>query len=284
MRYTLGYAQSKLAFPNRAPGFDTSHLAARNIVGSAIATTGGNFVSLTTGAAATVNGTPSLTIDPYMGPTSVLSGTQCFTFSGSSSTNPTGITFAVMATPGSNGTTAVVSAGTGFNALAELYFPPSSATNTLIISFEGDGQPSAAVFPASGNQQITGRQYFIAASVCSASIVGVAVDLVTGRLFSASGTGATMQTGLDYQWAVGARVGNAINYTGNIAAAMASYQFLTLPQLLVWAADPWAFWYPRSRFDLILDLAPPPSGVVWGWEAPPLLMRQRYTAVGGSPR
>lgn len=96
------------------------------------------------------------------------------------------------------------------------------------------------------------RPYFIVASTAiNAGGTGpanfVARDLLSGRIFTSVTTNAT--TGGNSGTAPGYGAGTRANVQMNIACAMLSYSYFKIPQLLAWAADPWAFWYPDG-FDV----------------------------------
>lgn len=106
--------------------------------------------------------------------------------------------------------------------------------------------------------------YFIAASVKSASTVNfVATNLVTGQIFSsATSTGTGLST-LQTTQNIGADWGGAGTGThfadAYIATAMFAPSFTWMQALLMWAADPWSFWYPPRREAFVGKAAAAPS-------------------------
>lgn len=50
------------------------------------------------------------------------------------------------------------------------------------------------------------------------------------------------------------------NFNGHIAAGMYSSKYVSQPEMLAWAADPWAFWYPPVRSPIMFSGLKGPSG------------------------
>lgn len=53
----------------------------------------------------------------------------------------------------------------------------------------------------------------------------------------------------------------SLGMTGNLATVMYNHAYLSIPQLLQWAQDPWGFWYPNSA-ELALFATPTSGGSV----------------------
>lgn len=54
-------------------------------------------------------------------------------------------------------------------------------------------------------------------------------------------------------YGIGNNVGSSREFNGFIAAAMVGADYLAIPQLLQWAENPWAFWYPPAVQNLIFN-------------------------------
>ena len=89
----------------------------------------------------------------------------------------------------------------------------------------------------------------MAASITTAASVFVARRLDTGQIFSSNTTGfTTTAPNGTYCFAGSGATGSGGHIGGAaIAAGMISFQALSLHQLLAWADDPWAFWYPDAN-------------------------------------
>ncbi len=106
---------------------------------------------------------------------------------------------------------------------------------------------------SSGLTLSTNVPYFIGVSCRSGSQNFVVVNLATGQVQTATTTTVrafSAATG----YTIGGLSGGSKQADATIMAAMHSVSYLSLPELLAWAADPWAFWYPAetSAFDQII--------------------------------
>lgn len=186
--------------------------------------------------------------------------------------------------------------------LACIYRPTGLGviTQGLVNLFNGDavqGNANACIFLDAtghlkfghGNPGSTGNSsgilltanhpYFLAASAIATSggtgpLNFIVVDLSNGAVFTSSTTntftGAGMLNYVSVNGGLGVGDNWAANSTpGNFAAAMFSFAFLSIPQLLQWGKDPWSFWYP-SQIDPAMMLtipsaAPAGQGMMMGW-------------------
>jgi hypothetical protein len=105
--------------------------------------------------------------------------------------------------------------------------------------------------------------YFIVVSASSTAQVCnfLLLNLRTGTYQTASiSTSAFSISLFDSRFALGtsSHIG-FFNSPYGISAAMASDAFLSIPQMLAWAQDPWSFWYPPFGFaGLFSQIIQPP--------------------------
>lgn len=272
-RAILPIRSNPLAYPGRAPRFDPSHFAAKGCRWSVVST-GASAVNL-------CKPSPHPTAQ-VSAPTSVIDGSlgRASKFTGVLNN---GLTF----TGGSNAGTDLVLT------YACIYRPSNLSSNFTIVAnsttvnsgsligynptFPGLGLAFLNSFPVvAGITLVAGVPYFI---ICSGSGVSggtwntnwLVLRFDTGQIITAvaSGTGQAMVASNGNMVFGGApSPDGAQDATGNLAAAMYSGGpggfVMSIPQMLQWAQEPWAFWYPRT-----LDLAsmlqapqggPPPSG------------------------
>ena len=231
---------SNLEFPSwRAPGFDPTHPAALNTRMSAVAlTSGAAFLNLLTGTRPTVSLTnPSSLLTPF-GPAMNLQSGYTYNQFPYVIETPTAFTFAATLTTYSFANPGGVISPNGSTNSGQRFMVNSGGTFEIAAG--------AANF---GSACVSGHTYFIAVSYTSSVSNWVLVDLSTGvtKTHTAGGASgananATIQVGANY---------SATYPTGaNVMAAMyAVNNFLSPAQLRVWAADPWAFWYPDDGAD-----------------------------------
>lgn len=232
-----------LGFPGGVlPGVDWSHPAARGVVsghGFSGTALGSGLVNLLGGKLGAIgSGGPTLSLNGSIGPCATFGTTDDYTYSGQSTANDSTGTFAAIL---------VVNAQVGTQAI----FRNSNATtgvefriSTTGLSIAGPGGSLAA--GASLGSVSTGVPYFGAFSFTGTSaLAALLLRMDTGVIKTATGapTGSPVAPNGTY------RIG--LNSQSSIAAVMFSTSFLQLPQLLAWAADPWAFWYPRRDTVLV---------------------------------
>lgn len=247
---------SPLVFPGRKASFDSSHPFAKGCFWSVVSL-GASAINLCKPSpkpTAQVSA-PTRVIDGALGIASKFTGvtSNSLVFTGGSKAQvDLAFTYACFyrpATIASN--TSIVSNSTTVNTGSLLSYNTGNAC--LILGSE-------LVAPMlSGINLIVGVPYFIVASATGPSASTstwthnwVVVRLDTGQITTATGTSSQ-------SWAAsngnmlfgGASSGQGnLDADGNLAAAMYSNVFTSVPQMLQWAQDPWAFWYPRT-----LDLA-----------------------------
>jgi hypothetical protein len=253
---------SKLAFPGGFPGYNKDHPASRLAFNSFVASSAG-LVNLVNGQPGTVVGSPTFAVKD-IGPAVNTPASAGYQFT------------SVPANPGTGTTLAAIiktdSSISGFGWALYLDASPAIAlaiyTSAFQVAFNGSGYDlSAFGAPA------TNTSYFIAVSFVDAGGGNVAYSAVlknlkTGRILS---TGPLTQvdniSAGQTSFFIGSNNGSTSSLL-NFAAGMGSYAYLTNNQLLQWADDPWAFWYPR-KVDLASYLVSPQQAaatLVTGWD------------------
>jgi len=234
-RALRGIFGNPLTFPARPPGFNPLHPAS-NIIRFSAVPIGGNFVSLMQGAKpGVVTATLLPVIDPQMGAAINFSGTTSRSaFSGAfgaivESTTTMALIANYQVLSGSPNTLETADNGAGWNL----------HTNGTSVRLTTEGV-------ADHNLSLTltaGVPFFIAISASSAQnlINGVITNLLNGKISKATTTASTPVAGSGNPQINSNLAGSSIT----IAAAMISGAFLSMSQMLQWAADPWAFWYPE---------------------------------------
>lgn len=237
-----------LGFPGGVrPGFDASHAAAKQIKFSGVSR-GANFGSILKGTVGSLTGTPTSAINAFCGvATNYSASTMNSAFAGFTTNTPAAFTFAVICVPVTLGgaTQLIITDGAS-----------GSSAGTQGIGFNGSnkwtvGIGSTPTFIATSSTPavVANTPYFIAVSELGGTGYNIVVsNLRTGQTTSevvATATAISVWTGTfnvgNQNAANGARV-----FQGLIAAVMCSEGYLSVPQLLQWAQDPWSFWYPRT--------------------------------------
>lgn len=244
------FKPNRLAFPSRKPGFDPSHPASGKLGGVVCAVASqGNFFNLTRGTVSTTTGTPTNALFGTVGPgLSFAANTVC--------------QFTIPANPASGyiwgGIFVPTSLGTPTNqCIVGLASTTYIRCNNTSFNFLIGG---SAVNLFTG--LVNGHAYFAVASLFSGSVNAVLLDLTTGILKTVTPTNANGLSTGNTTVSIG-NTGTAAsnNFVGNLAAAIYSPIFLSLPQLVAWAADLWAFWYPRGVESLIFSSLATPAAV-----------------------
>lgn len=133
----------------------------------------------------------------------------------------------------------------GAGAIGISLFLRGSVGSALAFGPIGIGTSPNAMFVP-----VAGVPYFIAASASFAASNGptnfIAINLNTGQISTTSVLGNTgTPITPDGSYTIGNLQNNkTLPLLGGIAAVMHSTAFLSAPQLLQWASDPWSFWYP----------------------------------------
>jgi hypothetical protein len=229
-----------LAFPaGLAPGFDPAHVAGAVPLLSAVAKGTGaiNLLSGKQGTAGVLVAATAVihgTIGPSAGTVAATgNGVQ---FSGISTVNFSNVTLAVIAVPTAiGGATMYCAAAGGTNSGFALGW---SSTGLLRLA-------SQSVNTYVSNITLTaGVPYFLAASTQGTQCVFVAVNLLTGQIFT--NTVVTTIASSAPNGAASMGWATSGGSSANTAAMMYSGQYNPLQALLIWAADPWSFWYPNK--------------------------------------
>lgn len=243
-----------LIYPAGAsPGFDPTHIAANSCTLAAIASAG-SFIDLLTGKPGTVAGTPTAAMHGVIGPCVKFNGgSDNVAISGkktySTTTAPLNVTLAaIILLNASAAAEAFLSLGTSGVDASYTYFGTSGASATPIaIGNQGLANVSVA-WTAS-----LSVPFFVAASQSLSATSGatqtgnlILTRLDTGQTYTGTGSNGSYTTGSrNGTYNIGSRGASNIPATANIAAVMASDNFLSLAALRQWASDPWAFWYPK---------------------------------------
>lgn len=217
-------------------GFDPSHPASNGTIFTAVAS-GNNFINANPGLygtpqIGTITGTPTASIDPIIGPSVLFGSGNKITFSSNSAPIGPGNTIACVC---------MVPAGlnTGIFSSSDFRYEINALGNT----FRCDGANSSLAFVGATTP------YFLASSFVSTTnnvFVMAALNGSQPIQTATVGNGASIVAG-PTSWAIGFEASFGTYFTGKVAAVMGSNQVMSMSQLLGWARDPWAFWYPRAK-------------------------------------
>lgn len=242
------FRRNRFAFPAGNPGFDPMHLAAQELVqgfGVSAIATGSNFTSLLSGQPFTPSGTGlQNTIRGDFGPCAGVSGAASsgvYQLTGQSTATPSGQTVAaIFITANTNG-------GNVFAVGSSSTILKVGNSNILRPQFGGAIQTFSV-----GNLPANVPVFYAASFKPATSCCLVCVRLDTGQIVGqGSISTATAAGAVGTIFAGNTSVGNQ-SMNGYIAALMFAPIFLSLQQLLMWAADPWGFWYPSIMSQLLV--------------------------------
>lgn len=232
------------AFPGGSPGFDPSHVAAPSTQMSCVGING-NFINILSGSIGSVlGGAPAATIHGSLGPAVSLNNTT-------DSVNLPGKGPIKIAT-GNSYTLAAIVVPNDTAAFHSFFCIGGNSTNSSMIVSNSGGLTlniQGGSFLDSGNHLVSGVPYFVAISVeASVATYFVVTNLRTGAVKTVVGAAVTCpNTSPDGGYVFGKNtISGQSPMNGLVAAAMASSTAMTLPQMLAWAQDPWAFWYPQK--------------------------------------
>jgi hypothetical protein len=251
------------------PGFDPSHPASSGVINgngfSGIAS-GANFVNLLNGAKGTPANGPTSTLDGRIGPSAV------FTATGAQATYST-----PLAVVNNSTTSAAILVCSAFNAGGGTWF----IHGTFVGHYNGFGITSAGALQAydkdGGSKSSTfslslNVPYLIIVSKNSATVNFLAVRLDNGSLQTSTASGFTTVSVSDGLYTIGCFAGSSGQIDASMATCMYGTSYLSMPQMLAWASDPWSFWYPPKVSNLIFSsVANPSSNVLI---PPPVLFSQ----------
>lgn len=222
-----------------SPGFDAKHPASLNCKFSGIASNA-DIINLFTGSAGTIAGAPAASIGGNLGPGVSYTGStdeSVFSFPTTAFTAWTFGAIVKVTSFLSSGAMVMITNNNAANAEG-MFFAITTGTFSV---WSGSTSISSTFIPS------LNVPYFCAASFSSAAPVDfVLTNLNTGQIRSATianSTAVTVGSGGLY---IGNR-GTTRPLNGLLAAAMLSNSRVPLNSLLMWAADPWSFWYPRSN-------------------------------------
>lgn len=240
-----------LAFPyGTRAGFDPTHIAAAGgTIRMSVVPCGNNYIRLDPYGQllGVINATgPTQSVDGIMGPVLV--------FNGATATKAIQFNSEPVVTDTSNTIAAIFSVAS-FAANIAIFNNNStngSASLDLDITTGGVLELNASFTLITGPTLSLNVPYFAIATCTSGSTLFVVRNLLTGQTTITTNTTtytpAATNTGT---YNVGGFSPNSWAYNGSIAAVMYSNIRLSLPQMLVWANDPWSFWYPRSRASVV---------------------------------
>lgn len=230
---------SRIQRPYGLAGVDASHFAARGLLFSGVPANNG-FVNLRTGQAGTKVSTATEKILARLGRASVFPGggvSAAHRFSGQDATNFGSNTIAAICSFNGIATTQLIFSNTTSNAGIALNV---NSSGTLQVTMFGVVAISSSIVLS------VNVPYFIVVSKNGTTGISLLVMRLDTQVIvtdaKASGTPAVGNG----TYAVGnGWAGGTFPMDGNIAAVMFSSSYLHPSELRKWAADPWAFWYPR---------------------------------------
>lgn len=250
MGLPLVFRRNPLAFPaGRSPGFDASHPASNGLLrkrGFSAVPIGANFVNVIDGSPFTASNTTA----------AIRAAGPCVKFSSATS--------ACTQTGYSASTTLTLAAVVEFSSLGSVYqgivgSSTNASTNSPILYLQGASGGPLDLY-SSGDQSSTikatstNTPFFIAVSAKSSTKYNyILVNLTNGSIVTNSITPSAGFLTANGTVVIGNGNTTSQPALGYIYASMYSYAFLSIPQLLAWAQDPWSFWYPRTRDNLIFS-------------------------------
>jgi hypothetical protein len=240
-----------LAYPGTSPGFDPAHIAGNACTLSAVFF-GGTFVDILTGRQGTIStGSPTAQMHSVLGPCLSMSSSNV-AISGKRSYGanaaPLGDTMAALLMMNSSAAQqAFLALGTNGTDSGYSWFGTRGAVSDPSIMHAGLASPTGIT------QVVTAVPYFIAVSQSLSATTGatqtwvmVATNLLTGQIYSSSGSqGSYNVGGRNGTYNIGSRGASSLPASASIRAVMASDAFTPLPALVQWAKDPWKFWHPE---------------------------------------
>jgi hypothetical protein len=267
--------RNPLAFPAGAKaGFDPRHPASARTVFSCVPA-GGNFANLLNGSHGTIAAAAaSPSIHGVLGPSTTLDNTGQIQFPVAApnggfddSTTGQGVTLAAIFASNTNGFRAVV--GASNNAGNAAIFIGTYNVGPVFWANVSGSTLGAYVTTI---PFVAGEPYFLIASMTpNADISFLVKNLRTGVVQAqvvagTGGVGSGFFNTFDY-YGLGA-LGGQSSVNGPVAAGMLAQRSMSMSQLLAWAADPWAFWYPRQDKSYVTDTGGGGSSFLPAWIAP----------------
>lgn len=247
-----------LSYPiGRSAGFNPAHRAARGISGinglSAIAS-GGNFISLLTGGAGTIGGAPVAGVRSIGPAVDFSAGATTQTTIPIANITNTQQTLAVIYFLKTFANTHMLQSGNANVGGAFLFLD----NNGFVATFSGGAAVSSGIFAS-----LLTVPYFAAVSVSSTLGTNfVVANLATGQTTIATGASVGTISAPGNFAIIGSDVFN-VNFLGYLSAVMFSPTYMSIPELVAWASDPWSFWYPSRVLD-VMFMAGAPSAAPTG--------------------
>lgn len=245
---------SPLAYPGGNPGFDPSHIASKGVVRFSAIPFGGltgtapSAINLLNGKgpSSAINAVTNR-ISAYGPANNFQSGTQSMLFSGQPTTLPAAVTAAsIFMYTGGSGFRCVFSSNSTSGGTGIQLFPDGSGGFFMTRIATGN---TSSLIPTPANN--VPCMVISSASIAAGKVTYLLKRLDTGQVWTDT---ANLVIGAgdlpsDGAYRVGDWGGGNLGVTGDIYATMYAENFLTINEMLQWAQDPWAFWYPRT-FDL----------------------------------
>jgi len=266
---------SLLSYPGGIPGVNIDHFAAKNLRFAAVALGPANMIDLLTGGSGALTGTPTALTTPF-GPSCVFSTIgQHLAYSGKSTGLDAVMCMAMVFTP----VTDVANRG---------YLATSSGANGYSFQVDGTGNlrynVDGVVSITSAVTIAINTPYFAAMSGRTGSQSFLIRRLDTGAI--TTGTTATAYTAIAPSGISWIGDTNGLGHCGaRINAVMMSANYFTVPQLMQWAEDPWAFWYQTPNVLPMMMMSPstaPPviaGGAIGLYSDEGLIIRRRAIGV-----
>lgn len=262
----LAPIRDRFAWPaGYAPGIDPTHIAVRRFLRFSGVATGGGFARLDkpSGATGIVGTIASVLTKPAiygnMGPVISNATTTGISFSGNSVVAPTSCTIGAIFMRPSLSTNGIIFCVTGAATACPMFWVNPSDNNLHLGSTSGSPELSSGITIAAG------IPYFGVASyaINSSGFVKFAVtNLNTGNIQTASVAntfGAVASNGTYVVACDGVGDSSILS----VAAVLYSTAPLFAADVLAWAGNPWAAWYPDLQYldDFIVGArAPTPPG------------------------
>lgn len=231
--------RNPFAFPvGVRPSVDPSHLATgTTLCYSGIAAPGGGFINLLSGSKASKQSSPT-TVQTAIGPALNADTTTGWCTDGSINPTVTTCTIAAILIPVTSVATGRIFIMTDTNTTVNI---SGIELPSLVLNFRTQGSAYSSGITLSLN-----TPYFVAGSFRSGNQNWVVVNLKTGQIQTAANTTSLTMDSPSAPYAIGGNFSSARAAGAQIAAVMFSAnRFLRPAQLLKWAQDPWAFWYPE---------------------------------------
>jgi hypothetical protein len=243
-----------------AAGIDYNHMAVKGgtLRFSGIAAPSGvQFINLLNGKKGTVTSTLTAKIHRIAGPIITSTGTGQIAFSGNAAVAASSLTIAAIIVGPADGTNGIIFNTTSAVAACPMLWKDLGTNNLGLTT--NTGAPAAV----SGIAIASGTPYFVISSFSSLStnVKFLVLNLANGKVSTASVAAPPFTAVASNGTYCVAGDGVGDTSTGVAAAVMFSNAGLSIPEMLLWAKDPWGFWYPTPAGIVAFDPAyvNPPS-------------------------